>query len=107
MNSQISGSASASSLNYSSHRVWPDFLYPIRQWIDALEIKSLQAARLFARLIPAQCPFERDLVLFGHKVAHIPPLCKLNPLYDQFVGLRFRALCYLVDQCGEDIAAFM
>lgn len=107
MNSQISGSASASSLNYSSHRVWPDFLYPIRQWIDALEIKSLPAARLFVRLIPAQCPFERDIVLFGHKVAHIPPLCKLNPLYDQFVGLRFRALCYLVDQCGEDIAAFM
>ena len=107
MNSQISGSASVSPLNYSSHRVWPDLLYPIRQWIDALEVKSPKAARLFACLIPAQCPFERKISLFGHKVAHIPPLCKLNPLYEQFVGLRFRALCYLVDQCGEDITAFI
>ena len=107
MNSQISGSASASSLNYSSQRVWPDLLFPLRQWIDGFEVKSPETARRVARLIPAQCPFERKVVLFGYKVADIPPLCKLNPLYEQFVGLRFRALCYLVDQCGEDIAAFM
>ena len=107
MNSQISGSASASSLNYASSQVWPDLLYPMRQWLDALEIKNSRVARLVARLIPAQCPFERDLVFFGCKVVRIPPLCKLNPLYDQFVGLRFRALCYLVDTCGEDITAFM
>jgi hypothetical protein len=59
-----------------------------------------------SKMIPAQCPFERDIKIFGRTVAHIPPLCKLNPLYDQLVGLRFRALCYLVDVCGEDIQAY-
>ncbi|MBK1987764.1 Mo-dependent nitrogenase C-terminal domain-containing protein [Sphaerospermopsis aphanizomenoides BCCUSP55] len=83
-----------------------DLLQPIRQWLDAIEIHNRKLAKLIAKLIPAQCPFERDIVLFGHKIAHIPPMCKLNPLYDQLVGLRFRALCYLVDQCGEDIQSY-
>ena len=82
------------------------FLQPIRQWLDSFEIQNPQVAKFIAKSIPAQCPFERDIILFGHKVAHIPPMCKLNPLYDQFVGLRFRALCYLADQCGEDIQAY-
>ncbi|MBF2064749.1 MAG: Mo-dependent nitrogenase C-terminal domain-containing protein [Calothrix sp. C42_A2020_038] len=83
-----------------------DLLQPLRNWFDSLEIKNRKIAKLIAKLIPAQCPFERDIVLFGHKIAHIPPMCKLNPLYDQFVGLRFRALCYLVDTCGEDIQSY-
>ncbi|AFZ01014.1 Mo-dependent nitrogenase C-terminal domain-containing protein [Calothrix sp. PCC 6303] len=82
------------------------FLEPLRQWLDALEIQNPKTARLIAKYIPAQCPFERDITVFGHKIAHIPPLCKLNPLYDQFVGLRFRALCFLVDKCGEDIQSY-
>jgi hypothetical protein len=36
-------------------------------------------------------PLRRDVVLFGRKVLHIPPMCKLNPLYDQVVALRCRA----------------
>jgi hypothetical protein len=83
-----------------------DLLQPLREWLDNIEIHSPKIAKLIAKLIPAQCPFERDIVVFGHKIAHIPPLCKLNPLYDQFVGLRFRALCYLVDECGEDIQSY-
>ncbi|MBD2495584.1 Mo-dependent nitrogenase C-terminal domain-containing protein [Nostoc sp. FACHB-280] len=83
-----------------------DVLQPLRQWLDELEIQNRKLAHLIAKLIPAQCPFERDIVLFGRTIAHIPPMCKLNPLYDQFVGLRFRALCYLVDQCGEDIQSY-
>ncbi|AUT00652.1 nitrogenase [Nostoc sp. CENA543] len=83
-----------------------DLLKPLRQWLDDLEIQNRQLAYFIAKLIPAQCPFERDIVLFGRKIAHIPPMCKLNPLYDQFVGLRFRALCYLVDKCGEDIQSY-
>jgi hypothetical protein len=83
-----------------------DLLQPIRQWLDEIEICDRQLAQLIAKMIPAQCPFERDIVVFGRKVAHIPPLCKLNPFYDQFVGLRFRALCYLVDECGEDIQSY-
>nr|WP_083882640.1 Mo-dependent nitrogenase C-terminal domain-containing protein [Nostoc sp. PCC 7524] len=83
-----------------------DLLQPLRQWLDAVEIHNRKLAYFIAKLIPAQCPFERDIMLFGRKIAHIPPMCKLNPLYDQFVGLRFRALCYLVDQCGEDIQSY-
>ena len=83
-----------------------DLLQKIRQWFDEIEIDNPQIARLIAKVIPAQCPFERDIVVFGRKIAHIPPLCKFNPLYEQFVGLRFRALCYLVDKCGEDIQSY-
>jgi hypothetical protein len=83
-----------------------DVLQPLREWLDELEIQNRKLAHFIAKLIPAQCPFERDIVLFGRTIAHIPPMCKLNPLYDQFVGLRFRALCYLVDQCGEDIQSY-
>ncbi|BAY92885.1 MULTISPECIES: Mo-dependent nitrogenase C-terminal domain-containing protein [unclassified Tolypothrix] len=83
-----------------------DLLQPLRQWLDNLEIQNRKVAKFIAKLIPAQCPFERDIMLFGRKIAHIPPMCKLNPLYDQFVGLRFRALCYLVDKCGEDIQSY-
>ena len=57
-------------------------------------------------MIPAQCPFERDVKVFGHTLFHIPPLCKLNPLYEEVVALRFRAMCYLADECGEDISAY-
>ncbi|MBS3026304.1 MAG: Mo-dependent nitrogenase C-terminal domain-containing protein [Dolichospermum sp. DET50] len=83
-----------------------DLLQKLRQWCDEIEINDPRFARLIAKMIPAQCPFERDIIVFGRKIAHIPPMCKLNPLYDQFVGLRFRALCYLVDKCGEDIQSY-
>lgn len=84
-----------------------DVLRPLRQWLDGIEISDRKRAEFLAKAIPAQCPFERDIKLFGHKVGHIPPLCKLNPFYDQLVGLRFRALCYLVDQCGVDIQSYI
>lgn len=80
-----------------------DLLRPVRQWLDNLEINSPKLARFLYKAIPGQCPFERDITLFGHTLAHIPPLCKLNPLYEQLVGLRFRSMCYLVDVCGEAI----
>lgn len=81
-----------------------DLLQPLRQWLDQIEISNPKLAKFLYKAIPAQCPFERDIVLFDRKIAHIPPMCKLNPLYDQLVGLRFRALCYLVDRCGMDIS---
>ncbi len=84
-----------------------DPLLPVRQWLDGLEIDDPRMARLLCKFIPSQCPFERDIVLFGRKIVHIPPLCKLNPLFDQTVGLRFRALSYLADQCGEDVSAYI
>jgi hypothetical protein len=78
-------------------------LKPVRNWLDGVEIADRDTAHLLCKLIPAQCPFERDIVVLGHKLGHIPPMCKINPIYEQLVGLRFRSLCYLVDVCGESI----
>ena len=83
-----------------------DVLQPVRQWLDGMEIHDPRVARFVCKMIPAQCPFERDVMLFGRKVVHIPPMCKLNPLYEQLVGLRFRALSYLSDERGEDISHY-
>ena len=102
-------SATAFLKNHVFHGVKFQFqpLQPIRRWIDSLEVNDSRLARRIARFVPAQCPFERDVVLFGRTVAHIPPMCKINPLYDEVVGLRFRALCFLADECGEDISAWI
>jgi hypothetical protein len=82
------------------------FLRPLRQWLDNLKVGDRQFAHWLCQLIPAQCPFERDVKLFGKTLFHIPPMCKLNPLYEEVVGLRFRAMCYLADECGEDISQY-
>ncbi len=84
----------------------PDVLHPVRDWLDGISIDDPRLARFLCKTIPSQCPFERDVVLFGRKVVHIPPMCKLNPLYEQLVGLRFRALSYLADDCDEDITPY-
>ncbi|MCT7952493.1 Mo-dependent nitrogenase C-terminal domain-containing protein [Ancylothrix sp. C2] len=83
-----------------------DLLKPLRTRLDGLEIRDRQLAEFLYKAIPAQCPFARDIVVFGRKIGHIPPMCKLNPLYDQLMGLRFRAMCYLVDECGLDLQSF-
>jgi Mo-dependent nitrogenase C-terminus len=75
-----------------------DILQPLRQWIDRLPINNQRLASQVCEFIPAQCPFEHDLTIFGHRLIHIPPLCKLNPLYAELAALRWRALCYLADQ---------
>lgn len=81
-------------------------LQPIRRWLDGIEIRHPEMAHRICQLVPARCPFERTIQIFGHTLLHIPPLCKLNPFYEQIVGLRFRALCYLADECGEDITCY-
>jgi tellurite resistance protein len=83
-----------------------DVLQPVRSWLDGFQVHDPKVAHLLCKLIPAQCPFERDIKLFGGRVVHIPPMCKLNPLYEQLVGLRFRALSYLADECGEDVTPY-
>lgn len=84
-----------------------DPLKPAREWLDQLEVHDPRLARFVCKLIPSQCPFERDVVLFNKKLVRIPPMCKINPLYDQLVGLRFRALSYLADDCGEDVTPLL
>lgn len=81
-------------------------LRPVQDWLDQLEIHDPRVARFLCKMIPPQCPFERDVTLFGRKIVHIPPLCKLNPLYEQLVGLRFRALSFLAEDCGEDVTPY-
>jgi hypothetical protein len=88
-----------------SQSAW-NFLRPLRDWLDNLKVGDRQFAHRLCKLIPAQCPFERDVKLFGKTLFHIPPMCKLNPLYEEVVALRFRALCYLADECGEDISQY-
>ncbi|BCL37870.1 Mo-dependent nitrogenase C-terminal domain-containing protein [Nostoc sp. MS1] len=83
-----------------------DILKPLRRWLDNVEVSDRQLAHRICQMIPAQCPFERDIKLFGKTLLHIPPMCKLNPLYEEVVSLRFRALCYLADECGEDISQY-
>jgi tellurite resistance protein len=81
-------------------------LTPVKDWLDGWEVHDPRVARFVCKMIPPQCPFERDVVLFGRKIVHIPPMCKLNPLYEQLVGMRFRALCYLADDCKEDVSSY-
>jgi tellurite resistance protein len=84
-----------------------DALKPVKEWLDHIEVHDPRLARFLCKMIPSQCPFERDIKLFGHKIVHIPPMCKLNPLYEQLVGLRFRSLSYLADDCGEDVTSYL
>lgn len=80
-----------------------DWLAPLRHWLNSISIQHPHQAHLICQLIPAQCPFARDIYVFGRLWVQIPPLCKLNPFYEEVVSLRFRALCYLADVCGQDI----
>lgn len=84
-----------------------DVLQPVRDWLEGVEVHDPRVARFICKMIPSQCPFERDVKLFGHKIVHIPAMCKINPLYDQLVGLRFRALSYLADDRGEDVSQYL
>jgi hypothetical protein len=83
-----------------------DIFYPLRKFVDSIQVKNRGFAHLICQLIPCCCPFERNIQLFDHTL-HIPALCKFNPLYDNFVALRFRALSYLSDECGEDVTKYI
>ncbi|MDZ8030327.1 MAG: Mo-dependent nitrogenase C-terminal domain-containing protein [Nostoc sp. DedQUE08] len=77
-------------------------LNQIRDRLESVEIHNSNLARLLCKIIPSNCPFERTVKVFGRTLLRIPPMCKLNPLYEQIVGLRFKCLLYLVNECGED-----
>jgi hypothetical protein len=83
-----------------------DIFYPLRRWLDNFDVKRYRLAHLICRVIPCCCPFERDINLFG-RTYHIPALCKINPVYDEVVALRMRALSYLADDCGEDVSKYI
>lgn len=99
--------AELSSIADEASQVQPDVLKPVREWLDGIDISDPRVARFVCKMVPSQCPFERDITLFGRKIVHIPPMCKLNPLYEQLVGLRFRSLSFLADDCGEDVSQYV
>ena len=74
--------------------------------LEAIEIKSPSLARWVCRVIPASCPFEREIQVGQYKIISIPPLCKLNPFYEQLVLLRFKSLTYLAEECNEDLTMY-
>ena len=83
-----------------------DLFAPLRKWLDNLEVSSNTMAHRICKLIPSQCPFEREIKVLGRTILKVPPMCKINPLYNEVIGLRFRAICYLADVCGEDVSAY-
>ena len=83
-----------------------DLFAPLRKWLNNIEVKESKLAHRICQLIPAQCPFEREIKLLGRTIISIPPMCKLNPVYEEVIALRFRAICYLAEDCGEDVAKY-
>ncbi|MBE9222802.1 Mo-dependent nitrogenase C-terminal domain-containing protein [Cyanobacterium stanieri LEGE 03274] len=77
----------------------------IKEKLGSWEIKEKKTAKRVVNLIPSQCPFARDVYLFNQKILTIPPLCKINPFYEDLMMLRFRALCFL-SEIGEDITPY-
>lgn len=98
--------ATATPLGHPSAKKKLDLLQPLRRMLDRVNVKDRELAHRLCQMIPAQCPFEQDVKLFGITLFHIPPMCKLNPLYEEVMALRFRALCYLADDCGEDVTPY-
>ncbi len=92
--------------HHPSSKPYGDIFQPLRQWLDNIQVRDRQLAHRLCKVIPAQCPFERDVKLLGKTLFHIPPMCKINPLYEELVSLRFRALCYLADECREDVTQY-
>jgi hypothetical protein len=105
-NQAEAANANVTQLRRSHSKSLFDFLQPLKKRLDQIQVSDRLLAHRLCQLIPAQCPFERDVKLFGKTLFHIPPMCKLNPLYEEVVSLRFRALCYLADECGEDVSQY-
>lgn len=90
----------------SSHHFGLNPIQAVRYWLETIEIHDYKVAQRLCKLIPARCPFERKIQLFNRTILSIPPLCKLNPFYEQLVMLRFKSLVYLADECGEDVTVY-
>ena len=77
----------------------------IQKRLDNLEISTKETAEKIVNLIPNNCPFAREIRVFNLSIFRIPPLCKLNPFYEDLMMLRFRALSFLCEM-GEDITPY-
>jgi hypothetical protein len=77
----------------------------IKKRLENLEIRTKETAEKIVSLIPNNCPFAREVRVFNLSILKIPPLCKLNPFYEDLMMLRFRALSFLCEM-GEDITPY-
>ncbi|MBD2249322.1 Mo-dependent nitrogenase C-terminal domain-containing protein [Nostoc sp. FACHB-888] len=92
--------------SFNKDRLNNNLLNQIRYQLDSLEIHNSNLAKLLCKIIPSNCPFEKTVKILGRTLFQIPPLCKINPFYEQIVGLRYKCLLYLVDECGEDATRY-
>lgn len=72
-------------------------LVPLRRWLNTVEVRNVTIARWICRLVPNVCSPGYDVQLFGRTWLHLPPLCKLNPVFDELIDLRFRAGDFLYE----------
>jgi hypothetical protein len=84
----------------------PDLLGGIRDLLDAVSFHDIATALVVVKRIPGACPFERSIEWRGKLLLTIPPLCKLNPLFPEIQGLRYRALSYLAEE-GVDVSSYL
>lgn len=69
----------------------------IKQVLESIEVTNEEQANLLCSLIPSACPFARTIKLGSYSLV-IPPLCKINPLYEDLMMLRFKAECYKAER---------
>jgi hypothetical protein len=68
----------------------------LKKALSGISITNAIQATLLKGLIPSTCPFARTIHLGTYKLV-IPPLCKINPLYEELMLLRYKADCYLAE----------
>ncbi len=52
-------------------------LQPVRQRLESLKIEDYRLAHLLCTIIPASCPFEREIKLRNRTLLYIPPCVNL------------------------------
>ncbi len=85
---------------------WLKLWMPVKLWLSQIEVQDSRLAHRLCRWIPAQCPFQREIWFRGRCLVRIPALCHWNPVYAELMQLRWRALCFLAEQCGEDVSGY-
>lgn len=80
-----------------------DLLNPIKQWLQGIPINNVYLAKFLCCIIPNHCPFEQEIKIFNRTLLRIPPLCKLNPFYEELVAIRFRSLSYLTNEYHDNL----
>ena len=58
-----------------------DVLHPVKDWLEGMDVQDPRLAKFVCKVIPPQCPFERDINLFGrHYCSYSPSLQTQSPV---------------------------